>query len=97
MGTSKRISLSRKRNRLTFAKITSQYVGKPYAPGAWDTSYDCGSFLISILEKLGHKFDGSPFSRDKYNDLVTLWDEDRDKAIDVGIRYLEEHGDKIEP
>jgi len=86
------------KKKLRLAQVSSAYVGKPFEEGGWGNSYDCGSFLVSIAEKLGlHKVaKDSLFSKESHGDLVNLWNTDRKKTIQLGMEYLKANADTID-
>jgi len=83
----------------SLAKITSSYVGKPYKFMGWQEGFDCGSFLVSILENLGvHKVaKDSPFAKDKYHEVANLWLSSPREVESLVLEYLEKHGEQIAP
>lgn len=94
--------MKKKRRRLNMAKVSSNFVGKPYERAGWGggQGYDCVTFIASMLDRLGlHKVpEGSIFSKEKYIELVELWEKDPEAAIEIAIEYLRDSGaDEIEP
>lgn len=83
----------------SLAKVTSSYVGKPYKFMGWQDGFDCGSFLISILENLDiHKVaENSVFAKDRYHEIANLWLKSPEAVESLVSEYLEEHGIQVEP
>lgn len=87
------------KKKLGLAQVTSAYVGKPFEEGGWGDSYDCGSFLVSIAEKLKlHTLDEDCiFSKKRHAELVELWRTDQSQVIRLAMDYLHANCDLIDP
>lgn len=88
----------RKKNKeIKLAEITGKYIGCDYTPygKTVEEGFDCLSLMFKFMDeyKIEHSGSIKGWNLTNYYDL---WNEDRDKAIEIWTEYLQKYSKEID-